>query len=116
MTTKREVAEWVGKTPDSKPPASVRLRVFERWEGRCYLSGRKIQAGETWDLEHVVALCNGGENREANMRPALREAHKIKTRADLAEKSKVERVRRKHLGIKTPKRKIPAHVNPWGYR
>ena len=97
--TGRSVDEWVGSTPDAKVPPRVRLRVFEREGGRCWLSGRKIMPGEPWDLDHKVALCNGGEHRESNLFPALREHHREKTAADVAEKSKVARIRAKHLGV-----------------
>lgn len=94
----REVPEWQGATDDTPVPLRVRVRVFERYEGRCYLSGRKIQAGEVWELEHIRAICNGGENRESNLAPALKDKHREKTVADLAEKSKTARMKAKHLG------------------
>lgn len=97
--TARELPEWIGATPDSRPPARVRLRVFQRHDGRCYLSGRKIGAGDLWDLDHVKALINGGENRESNLAPALKEPHRAKTASDVAEKAKVDRIAKKHLGI-----------------
>ena len=90
---------WVGKTDDEKVPPRVRARVFERYEGRCWISGRKILAGEPWDLDHKVALINGGKHEEANLAPALKDKHREKTKADLAIKSKTARVRQKHLGI-----------------
>lgn len=99
----RAVPEWVGKTDDSKVPGSVRVRVFEKYEGRCYLSGIKIESGMDWDLEHILALCNGGEHRESNFAPALVAPHKDKTRADRRLKAKNDRVRKKHLGIKKPR-------------
>lgn len=99
----REVPEWVGKTPDTPAPPRVRLRVFERHGGVCYLSGRKIMAGEKWQLEHPQALINGGENRESNLAPALVEPHKVKTAADMKRKSKDYRVRAKHAGVKKPR-------------
>lgn len=98
--TKRSVDEWIGKTPDSVPPPRVRLRVFEKYQGRCYLSGRKITPADTWELDHIVALCNGGENRESNLAPAITAKHKEKTAKDVAERAKVDRIRKKHLGIK----------------
>src|SRR5450631_419283 len=57
----RSVEEWFGKTDDSQIPARVKLRVFERYSGVCYLTGRKIRPGDSWDMEHKKALCNGGE-------------------------------------------------------
>ena len=100
----REVPEWVGRNSDTPAPPRVRLRVFEKHNGVCYLSGRKIMPGDKWQLEHPLALINGGENRETNLAPALVEPHKIKTAADMAQKSKDYRVRAKHNGIKKPSR------------
>lgn len=99
----RTVDEWIGKDDDHRPPPRVRLRVFERYEGVCYLTGRKIRPGDSWDLEHIVALCNGGTNSESNMAPALRTAHKKKTAEDRRQKAKSDSVRRRHLGIKKPR-------------
>lgn len=98
----RSVAEWIGKTDDAAIPPRVRLRVFNRHGGICHLSGRRIRAGEAWDLDHLVALCNGGEHRESNLAPALHDKHQEKTKADVAEKSVTARIRAKHLGIKKP--------------
>ena len=98
--TKRSVPEWIGKTPDSKIPPRVMLRVFDRYGGKCHWSGRKITPQDDWDCDHVLALANGGENRESNLAPILRgKPHKEKTALDVAEKSKTERIRKKHLGI-----------------
>lgn len=105
--SKRKVKEWIGSSPDTAVPPRVRLRVFEAHGGRCYLSGRKIQAGEVWDIEHKVALSLGGENRENNLAPALRQAHMQKTKDDRAQLAKDERVRKKHLGIYKARNPMP---------
>jgi 5-methylcytosine-specific restriction protein A len=102
----RSLKEWIGKHDGSAIPPRVRLRVFERHGGVCHLSGRKIRTGDTWDLDHVVALCNGGKHVESNLAPALRDKHKLKTAADVAEKSMIARKRAKHLGIKTTRKKM----------
>jgi len=94
----RSVPEWIGKTDDAKVPPRVRLRVFLAHDGVCHLSGRKIMPGEEWDLDHVKALCNGGEHRESNLAPALRDKHREKTAEDVAERVKTDRIRAKHLG------------------
>lgn len=99
----RAVPEWIGKTPDANIPRHVRLRVFDTHWGKCHISGRRIQPGEAWDCDHIVALCNGGEHRETNLAPALREFHKAKTASDVAEKSRVARKRMSALGIKKPR-------------
>jgi 5-methylcytosine-specific restriction protein A len=103
----RSVPEWIGKTDDSTIPPRVRLRVFERHGGICHLAGRKIMPGEPWDCDHVIALVNGGEHRESNLAPALRDKHREKTAEDVAEKATVGRKRMKSLGIKAKGRPMP---------
>jgi 5-methylcytosine-specific restriction protein A len=103
----RELPEWIAKRPDDSVPPRVRVRVFERYGGRCQCGcNRLIRPGEKWDCEDTIALINGGERRESNLKPWLTEHHKIKTKADLAEKSKVYRKKSAHLGIK-PKTSRP---------
>lgn len=102
-TAARSVPEWIGAAPDAKIPPRVRARVFGDHGGICYLSNRRIRSGEAWECDHIIALCNGGEHRESNLAPALCEPHKIKTKADVREKSKVARIRKRHLGIKKPR-------------
>jgi 5-methylcytosine-specific restriction endonuclease McrA len=102
----RAVEEWIGTTPDAKIPARVRLRIFDRAGGICHITGRKIRAGEKWEAEHIKPLHAGGIHRESNLAPALVNAHREKTADERDEKAKVERVRKKHLGI-FPKSKTP---------
>lgn len=102
----RNLPEWIGKTDDTPVPPRVKARVFLAHKGICHLSGRKIMPGDSWECDHVIAIINGGENRESNLAPALKAAHREKTNADVAEKSKVERIRQKHLGI-FPKSRSP---------
>lgn len=96
----RPTDEWFGATDATRAPARVRQRVFDREGGKCHICNQPIQApGQKWDLDHVHALINGGENRETNLKPAHRKCHKDKTAADVAEKAKVAAIRKKHLGI-----------------
>lgn len=110
--TKRSVEEWVGRTPDSAIPERVKLRVWERCGGRCALSGRKLRVGDPHDFDHKIALCNGGENRESNLQLVARDKHREKTAADVAERSKVERIRKKHLGIIKPAGRLKSRGFP----
>jgi len=104
----REVAEWIGANEDAPVPPRVRLRIFERHGGICHLSGRRIMAGEPWDLDHITALINGGEHRESNLAPALRDKHREKTKEDVAAKAVTYKKKLKHHGLKKPKgRPIP---------
>lgn len=102
-TTSRSVPEWIGASPDAKVPPRVRLRIFNAHNGHCHLSGRVILPGDTWDLDHKVALANGGEHRESNLAPALSEPHKKKTAQDVDLKAKLDRIRKRHIGIKKPR-------------
>lgn len=95
----RSVPEWIAKHDDQAIPRSVRARVWEKYEGKCYLSGTKIKAGDKWDLDHIKALCNGGEHRESNLAPVLNSEHKKKTVQDIDERTKVNRVKAKHFGM-----------------
>ncbi len=100
----RAVPEWKGKTPDTKIPKAVRLRVFRTWDGIDYLTGIKI-VGKEWEVEHVIALVEGGEHREGNMRPVLKGSQKDKTAAEIGRKSKADRQGAHHAGLaksKTP--------------
>lgn len=103
----RSVKEWVAKHDDQKVPDRVRDRVFERENGMCHISGRKIAPGEPWELEHKVALILGGQHRETNLFPALVDPHKRKTAAEMKIKAKIAAVRKKHNGIERAKQKIP---------
>lgn len=118
--TGRSVPEWIGRTADSAIPPHVRLRVYLAHDGRCHIAGRKILRGEPWDCDHVIALADwmgeGHGNRESNLAPALVDKHRAKTSAENTARADIRGKMSKDLGIKTPKRKIPAHVNPWGYR
>lgn len=103
----REVAEWIGATPDTPVPDRVKLRVFRRYGGRCYLSEAKIRPGDAWDVEHIIPLAlDPSGNRERNLAPALKEPHKTKTAADRQAIAKADRIARKHAGI-WPKSKRP---------
>jgi hypothetical protein len=94
----RSVPEWIGKNDDEAPPQRVRLRVFQRCCGRCHACARLMRAGERWTCEHIVALCNGGANKEANLGLTCSNCLPAKNAADVAEKSLIARKRSKHLG------------------
>lgn len=102
----RSVPVWIGKTPDSQPPKSVKDRIFLRQNGRCALSGQKIRPGDGTHLDHVLALKDGGENREDNLQLVLEEPHREKTKKENAARAKEKRMRLKHAGL-WPKSKRP---------
>lgn len=109
----RELPLWVGKTHNAQVPPRVRLRIFLREDGKCWITGRKIRPGEKWELDHRIALINGGEHSEANLFPALADAHRAKTNDDVALKAKIARVAAKHNGA-WPKSKNPIRGGSFG--
>jgi 5-methylcytosine-specific restriction protein A len=95
----RSLPEWIADKPNQSIPPRVRVRIFDKCKGRCAQCTRVIRGGQ-WQADHVVALINGGEHREHNLQCLCTDCHKTKTAGDVAVKSKIARVRAKHLGIK----------------
>lgn len=109
----RAVPEWIGATPDQAIPPRVRLRIFQRHDGNCASCTRPLFPGH-WQCDHIIALANGGEHRETNLRPLCTSpCHQTKTKADLAEKSTVYRKRTKHIGIKKPSKFACSRNSRW---
>jgi 5-methylcytosine-specific restriction protein A len=104
--TGRKVAEWVGKTADTKPPKAVLDRLFLRQGGKCALSGRKIRPGDKTAADHTIPLKDGGANSESNLQLVLADAHREKTSAENTARAKEKRQRLKHFG-QWPKTKRP---------
>jgi 5-methylcytosine-specific restriction endonuclease McrA len=102
--TGRSVPEWVGANPDTVPPPRVRVRLFEEKGGRCHRCTRKILVGEYWVCEHLIALINWRAteeaphgNRESNLDLTCRNCIQPKNAEDVAEKSEVATIRKKHI-------------------
>lgn len=107
----RSVEEWRGRTDDTPAPPRVRLRVYEKAHGRCADCQRKLGPGDKWDLDHIQALANGGANAEGNLQVLCSWCHRKKTRADVAEKAAVARVRKKHTGAAEKRSQFPTSRN-----
>lgn len=99
----RALPEWVGKDDDAILPPRVRIRIFDDHKGRCYICTAKIHPGAYWQADHVTALITGGENRESNIAPACKNCCYSKTSDDMAEKSDIATMRKKHV---LPKKRI----------
>ena len=109
----RSLPEWIGKSDDQTPPPRVRLRVFEAKGGKCHRCTRKIRPGESWTCEHIVALCNGGANRESNLDVTCKWCLPFKNAQDVSEKSKVYRVKKRHNGLRKKSRFGCARSSKW---
>lgn len=97
--TGRTNAEWIGKTPDSRPPKSVIDRLFLQQNGRCALSGKKIGPKDVKHCDHIKSLEDGGENRESNLQLVLKQPHIEKTIEENSARAKERRIRLKHAGL-----------------
>jgi 5-methylcytosine-specific restriction enzyme A len=104
-TLMRATQEWVGKSDDQRIPPKVRLRLWHDAKGCCQGCGRKIAVGDRWDIDHTVALCNGGQHRESNLRilGIACGCHPDKSAADREQYNYVKRVQRRYAGIQKPR-------------
>lgn len=97
----RTVPEWIASNDDAAIPPRVKLRIYERAEGRCSKCTVGVRVGE---YDHAIPLIIGGEHRETNLQLLCVPCHKGKTKLDVKLKAKVARVRKRHIGIKKPSR------------
>lgn len=102
----RSVPEWIGKTDDTPVPPRVKLRLVTAQDNLCAACTQPFGPQRKPEFDHFIALCNGGKNAEDNIVAICAPCHKAKTPADVAEKSKVAKVRKKHLGIAKAKRSM----------
>lgn len=103
-----------GETGVKRPTLSAkeRTRLFLLHGGVCHLCTRRIAPGEEWQVEHPQARALGGADVDDNMKPAHVDCHKPKTARDVAMMAKINRVRAKHLGVKTRRsRPVPGSRN-----
>lgn len=96
--TRRSVPEWIAEHPDQEIPKRVKLRIFDRYGGKCAITGRKLQIGE-FDFDHIKRLRDGGQHREGNLQPVYRPVHQEKSAQETSDGAKADKIRAKHLGI-----------------
>lgn len=85
----------------------ARVKLFQDHQGICHICGGKIHGGERWDVEHIIPLAMGGDDTEANWRPAHAKCHKTKTAKDFTDIAKAKRRQARHIGIKVSKSPLP---------
>ena len=98
--------EWIGKTDDSMPSKACKLRILDRQENKCALTGHVFRPGDKIEFDHITPLWLHGENREKNLHAVLGEPHKRKTKAEAAVRSKINRQTARNLGITKPAGKL----------
>mgnify|MGYP001017545458 CR=1 FL=1 len=101
----RPVPEWVGRRPESMPPARVRQRILDRENGLCHIC-RGVIDKPGWHADHVPPLKDGGENRESMIKPAHAKCHLRLTAQQAIERAPIERKKMKHTGAARPKQSI----------
>jgi 5-methylcytosine-specific restriction protein A len=102
----RTVTEWIGANDDAQPPKSCKLRILERQDNKCALSGHAFVPGDKIEFDHIVPIFLHGENREKNLHAVLGESHKRKTKAEAAVRAKINRQTARNLGIAKPSGKL----------
>lgn len=60
------------------------LKVFESCGGKCAECKRKLGAADDWDIDHVIALVNGGSDDDGNLQVLCEWCHGTKTADDVA--------------------------------
>ena len=96
----RSVPEWIGKTDNTPIPPRVKLRIYDRANGRCANCGNKVLPAE---YDHIERLKDGGENRERNIQLLCRPCHSAKSSTERTEGAKVDSIKAKHIGAKSRK-------------
>lgn len=107
----RTVPEWIGKTDNAMPPATVRQRILERANFTCHVCGGEIDK-PGWHADHVPPLKDGGENRETMIKPAHEICHRRLTAQQAIDRAPIERMKMKHSGAARPKQTIPTRGFP----
>lgn len=108
----RPTKEWIGRRPESAAPPKVRQRVRDRDGDVCRLCSTTIKPAESYELDHVIALINGGENKETNLSAVHKHCHMAKTRLDVAEKKKTAAMRQAFTGARKPTGAIKSRAFP----
>jgi 5-methylcytosine-specific restriction endonuclease McrA len=88
-----KLKEWVGKTPEAMPGQTVLLRLYAKQNGICACGcGQSMNLNrDKVDCDHVIALIDGGENRESNLQLLLNACHKVKTGKEATARSEERR-------------------------
>ena len=111
----RSVPEWIGATDDTQVPPRVKRRVLNRYGKICQCCFTEI-VGHV-EIDHLVALVNGGGNKETNLVPLHPKCHAIKTRRDVWVKALDAKREVKRRGFKKQRNPMPgSRASGWRKR
>ena len=80
--------QYIAPTPRKKIGKREAARLFLLHNGICCNCGLQITTGAGWFIEHVDALVLGGEETDANRRPAHLKCKAAKDASDAAARAK----------------------------
>ena len=83
--------------------ARDRMEVLNAYKGKCAECGQPIQRDQGFDLDHVIPLRAGGDDKKNSLRPLCRGCHRIKTAQDQSQIGKTRRQEQKSWGVKSQK-------------
>jgi len=92
---------------------TFRLSLFLDRKGACHIT---IQAGQAWDIDHILPIALGGTNEPENLQILCRPCHRSKTnKSDIPRIAKTKHLKAKHLGARSSAhRPIPgSKSSPW---
>ena len=95
---------------------AFRLNLFLKRKGMCTACSQKIDAGKSWDIDHILPLALGGTNEPDNLQILCRPCHRSKTsHSDIPRIAKTKRLKARHLGARASStRPIPgSRRSPW---
>lgn len=72
------------------------LRIFQAHDGHCAYCKRKLGPQDDWDVDHVIALENGGTDDDSNLQVLCEWCHKPKTADDHGKAAKGRRMAVRH--------------------
>lgn len=84
-----------------------RLAIFLGAGGICHICGLRIEAGQGFDVEHIIPLAQGGDDHGANLQPAHVKCHRAKTAKDAGDTSRAKRREARHIGARKSKTPMP---------
>lgn len=93
MMRTKNLKEWVGRTPEAMPGQTVLLRLYAKQNEICACGCGQVMNlnRDKVDCDHIMALIDGGDNRESNLQLLLHACHKLKTSAEASARSEERR-------------------------
>lgn len=76
--------------------AARMARIFAARDGKCHSCGKKLRPGDSYEIDHVIALATGGTDDDDNLAPICTGCHLLKTKGDISTAAKIKRQAVKH--------------------